>query len=39
MLILPDDRAGEAVEVGSTCRICPAAACPARREPTFLSGL
>ena len=28
---------GPLPEVGSTCRICPASACPARREPSILS--
>ena len=28
---------GEALAIGSTCRICPRAACAARREPSILS--
>lgn len=39
MLILPEPgaRAGRRViEIGSTCRICARAACPARREPSIL---
>ena len=30
---------GEALALGGTCRICPRAACPARREPSILSDL
>ncbi|PZQ95679.1 MAG: XRE family transcriptional regulator [Cereibacter sphaeroides] len=38
MLILPDEGgAGEALPIGTTCRICPRAACPARREPSILT--
>jgi transcriptional regulator with XRE-family HTH domain len=38
MLILPElGRGGEALVIGSTCRICQRAACPARREPSILS--
>lgn len=39
MLIEPAPARTEAVplEVGSTCRICPRAACPARREPSILA--
>ena len=38
MLIWPDaDSTGPAVEIGSTCRICPRVLCPARREPSILS--
>lgn len=39
MLILPDDTAtaDEAVPIGSTCRVCPRAACPARREPSIMA--
>jgi transcriptional regulator with XRE-family HTH domain len=38
MLILPaEGAAGEAVRVGTTCRICPRPVCPARREPSILS--
>ncbi|MDQ2066771.1 short-chain fatty acyl-CoA regulator family protein [Xinfangfangia sp. CPCC 101601] len=37
MLILPvtGTEAGPALGVGSTCRICPRADCPARREPSI----
>lgn len=39
MLILPAprDMAQEARPVGSSCRICPRAACPGRREPSILT--
>lgn len=39
MLILPEGGAVEAgdLAVGSSCRVCPRAACPARREPSFLA--
>jgi len=47
MLILPEggagpgeagaDGAAEPLIVGATCRICPRAACPARREPSILA--
>ncbi|MDO8881602.1 MAG: helix-turn-helix domain-containing protein [Pseudotabrizicola sp.] len=41
MLILPDDAplraAGPVLALGSSCRICPRAACPARREPSILT--
>lgn len=42
MLILPSSaraRPGDAgsLAIGSTCRICPRAECPARREPSILS--
>ncbi len=38
MLIWPEPgAAGPAVEIGSTCRICPRALCAARREPSILS--
>jgi transcriptional regulator with XRE-family HTH domain len=38
MLIFPDDAAPEAASrvVGTSCRICPEAQCPARREPSIL---
>lgn len=38
MLVWPDpgEAAGEALAVGSTCRICPQAACPARREASII---
>jgi predicted transcriptional regulator len=42
MLILPaaTGTPGEAppLPVGSSCRICPRAACAARREPSILAG-
>ncbi|GLS87191.1 XRE family transcriptional regulator [Cypionkella aquatica] len=39
MLILPEQgRAGEALPIGSTCRICQRHACAARREPSILQG-
>jgi transcriptional regulator with XRE-family HTH domain len=37
MLILPDDGAGPVLPIGSSCRVCPRAVCPARREPSILS--
>ncbi len=38
MLILPEiGRVGDALSIGSTCRICQRQACPARREPSILS--
>jgi predicted transcriptional regulator len=37
MLILPDAGAGVPLPIGSSCRICPRAACPARREPSILA--
>ena len=38
MLILPlAGREGAALRVGSTCRICPQADCPARREPSIMT--
>lgn len=38
MLILPEDGAapGDATPVGTSCRICPRAQCPARREPAIV---
>jgi len=38
MLIEPvdDDTPGPVIEAGSTCRVCPREACPARREPSIL---
>lgn len=41
MLIVPDqpDPRLPAVAIGSSCRICPRAECPARREPTILSAV
>jgi hypothetical protein len=39
MLLLPVPAgAGPAQELGATCRVCPRAACPARREPSILGG-
>ena len=39
MLLQPEPAGAEvALEVGSTCRICPRADCPARREPSILRG-
>lgn len=39
MLIQPDpaSRRGDERPVGSACRVCPRAACPARREPSILT--
>ncbi len=37
MLIAPLAGAGEALVVGSTCRICPEKDCPARREPSIVA--
>lgn len=37
MLILPATDTGEAITVGSSCRICPRPACPARREPSIIA--
>lgn len=41
MLILPDDTAlspaPDVLQVGSTCRVCPRAPCPARREPSIMA--
>ena len=40
MLLSPLDRAGAGVAVtpvGTSCRICPRGACPARREPSILA--
>lgn len=37
MLIEPSADPGEALPVGSTCRVCPRTACVARREPSILS--
>ncbi|MDZ4138234.1 MAG: helix-turn-helix domain-containing protein [Erythrobacter sp.] len=37
MLILPDTGAQEVLHIGSTCRICPQPACPARREASILA--
>lgn len=42
MLVEAEEGSAEghpALAVGSTCRICPAAACPARREPSILTGV
>ena len=41
MLILPVQRSAPDVAVvhlGSSCRICPRSTCPARREPSILTG-
>ena len=39
MLLQPEPAGAEvALEVGSTCRICPRVDCPARREPSILRG-
>ncbi|MBL4917281.1 XRE family transcriptional regulator [Szabonella alba] len=39
MLIAPDPGAGGVgLPIGSSCRICPREACPARREPSILAG-
>ena len=37
MLILPDDGAGTAARIGSSCRVCARGDCPARREPSILA--
>ncbi|MCF7747571.1 helix-turn-helix domain-containing protein [Sulfitobacter sp. M39] len=38
MLILPaGPDSAPALDVGATCRVCPRAACPARREPSILN--
>lgn len=38
MLILPGKAgAGDALSIGSSCRVCPNATCPARREPSIMS--
>ncbi len=38
MIILPDiARVGAAQPIGSTCRTCPRASCPARREPSIVT--
>jgi len=38
MLILPEASGlGEALPIGSSCRVCARATCPARREPSILS--
>ena len=38
MLILPEATSpASALPIGSSCRVCPRAACPARREPSILS--
>ncbi|MDA5094202.1 short-chain fatty acyl-CoA regulator family protein [Aliiroseovarius sp. KMU-50] len=42
MLILPEDETnpfeGEAIRAGSSCRVCAREHCPARREPSILTG-
>ncbi|MFO1204045.1 MAG: short-chain fatty acyl-CoA regulator family protein [Tabrizicola sp.] len=37
MLILPDDGTGPVQRIGSSCRVCARADCPARREPSILA--
>jgi predicted transcriptional regulator len=39
-MLIEHDAAGEgpAEPIGVTCRICPRAACPARREPSIVAG-
>ena len=37
MLILPDEGAGPASRIGSSCRVCARGDCPARREPSILA--
>lgn len=37
MLILPDAGEGPILPIGSSCRVCPRAACVARREPSILT--
>lgn len=38
MLIQPaDEPAGQVIEIGPACRICPRPDCPARREPSILA--
>lgn len=38
MLILPSpQKEAPALEIGSSCRVCPRAECPARREPAILT--
>lgn len=37
MLIAPTGAGGPTLAIGGTCRICPRAACPARREPSLVS--
>ena len=39
MLIAPAAEAGAALPLGGSCRICPRAGCPARREPSILSDI
>jgi len=34
----PADDPGGALPVGASCRVCPRAACPARREPSIFAG-
>lgn len=37
MLVLPESAAARApLPIGSSCRVCPRAVCPARREPSIL---
>ncbi|MBN8630187.1 MAG: helix-turn-helix domain-containing protein [Rhodobacterales bacterium] len=37
MLILPEDGAGQALRIGTSCRVCARGDCPARREPSILA--
>jgi transcriptional regulator with XRE-family HTH domain len=37
MLILADDGVGPILPIGTSCRVCARATCPARREPSILS--
>ena len=37
MLILPDEGTGPVQRIGSSCRVCARADCPARREPSILA--
>lgn len=37
MLILPATGEGQSLAIGSSCRICPRPACPARREPGMVA--
>jgi predicted transcriptional regulator len=38
MLLIPSGppETGDALEVGSTCGVCPKSQCPGRREPSIL---
>lgn len=37
MIVVPEPGGRDGLEVGSTCRICPAAGCAARREPSIMA--